>query len=614
MKILILALLLAAPAVAQNAVWVDLQGDWRVSVEDRPEFASPEFDDRSWQIARAPFGEYSRTVGRRQWLRQRVTLPPGANRLTLALTLGTLQGVHQVFVNGRNIGDYGVSQDAQIARPRTLGIPAEAVPENGSLLIAIHAVFRKQIAPQLRLPDRGPYLVSAQAHAPLDAGRGALERHRLEHSPMLVIAVVHLGIALISILGWSADRRRRELLWFALYSAMQAAAQLSLLSILADPHAYPFRYWGVNISTFFDMVAVIALPEALLHTLGYRSPWLRVPLWLGWSIFPASLVFIGHKDNSYLGPSFLGCAVFCVGIVGWNSWRQDREGLLLRLALLLPALERVDYWIGQLLQQPALFPRAFLAGGHRWHPNDIFSLIVSAVILTLLLRRLVAERQERQRLSGELESARIVQQFLLSKPTAAIDAVYEPAQEVGGDFYQSFALADGSLLLAVGDVSGKGLKAAMVVSMLAGALRNRKSDEPAALLRELNAVVADGLDGGFVTAAIARCHADGSVVLANAGNPAPYVAGAEVSLDSGLPLGLDRDAEYPEHSLVLQPGERLTFVSDGVVEAENEQRELFGFERTREISGQSAHEIAEAARAWGQNDDITVVTVRRSTS
>ena len=160
-------------------------------------------------------------------------------------------------------------------------------------------------------------------------------------------------------------------------------------------------------------------------------------------------------------------------------------------------------------------------------------------------------------------------------------------------------------------IRGKGLKAAMVVSLLAGALRNRKSDEPAALLRELNAVVADGLDGGFVTAAVARCHADGRAVLANAGNPAPYVAGAEVALDSGLPLGIDRDAEYPEHALVPQPGERLTFVSDGVVEAENAQRELFGFDRTREISTKSAQEIADAAKAWAQNDDISVVTVTR---
>ena len=188
-----------------------------------------------------------------------------------------------------------------------------------------------------------------------------------------------------------------------------ASRRLRILAILADPHAYPFRYRGVAANTLFEMVAVIALPEALLHALGYRSFWLRVPLWLGWSIFPASLVLVGLQGSSYLAPSWLWCAVFCLAIVGWNCWREDREGLLLRLALFLPALERVDYWIGQLLRQPALFPRAFLAGGHRWHPNDIFSLLVSAVILTLLLRRVMADRQERQRLSGELESARIVQ-------------------------------------------------------------------------------------------------------------------------------------------------------------------------------------------------------------
>ncbi len=77
-----------------------------------------------------------------------------------------------------------------------------------------------------------------------------------------------------------------------------------------------------------------------------------------------------------------------------------------------------------------------------------------------------------------------------------------------------------------------------------------------------------------------------------------------------MPLGLVADAVYTE-SRAPRPGV-LTLVSDGVVEAENTQRELFGFDRTREISTQSAQEIAEAAKAWGQNDDITVVTVRRT--
>lgn len=91
-------------------------------------------------------------------------------------------------------------------------------------------------------------------------------------------------------------------------------------------------------------------------------------------------------------------------------------------------------------------------------------------------------------------------------------------------------------------------------------------------------------------------------------HPAPYVDGRELELEAGLPLGLMREVVYEE--TVVQ-GDRFTFVSDGVVEAENAQRELFGFERTREISGKSAREIADAAKAWGQTDDITVVTVRR---
>jgi len=80
----------------------------------------------------------------------------------------------------------------------------------------------------------------------------------------------------------------------------------------------------------------------------------------------------------------------------------------------------------------------------------------------------------------------------------------------------------------------------------------------------------------------------------------------------GLPLGVSKQAEYCETQCVLPPGEQLTIVSDGVLEAADENGELFGFDRTREISGKSAHQIAEAARAWGQNDDITVVTVRRA--
>jgi serine phosphatase RsbU (regulator of sigma subunit) len=160
----------------------------------------------------------------------------------------------------------------------------------------------------------------------------------------------------------------------------------------------------------------------------------------------------------------------------------------------------------------------------------------------------------------------------------------------------------------VGDVSGKGLKAAMMVSATIGMLRRENSSSPAAILAGLNDGLAGHVGGGFVTCICARFGPDGSVTIANAGHPSPYCDGREVEVAAGLPLGVLAGVSY-EESVV--PGERFTFVSDGVVEAENAHRELFGFERTREISTKSAQEIADTAKAWGQNDDITVVTVRR---
>ena len=99
--------------------------------------------------------------------------------------------------------------------------------------------------------------------------------------------------------------------------------------------------------------------------------------------------------------------------------------------------------------------------------------------------------------------------------------------------------------------------------------------------------------------------------MANAGHLSPYRRGEEIKLESGLPLGLTSDAEYAETVLELAPGDTLTMLSDGVVEAMNPQHQLFGFERTQAISTQSARTIAAAAQEFGQEDDITVLTLKR---
>ena len=220
---------------------------------------------------------------------------------------------------------------------------------------------------------------------------------------------------------------------------------------------------------------------------------------------------------------------------------------------------------------------------------------------------------ERQRMSGELASAAEVQSLLLTSLPAAgdlfrIEPVYLPASEVGGDFYQILERADGARVVLVGDVSGKGLKAAMLVSVCVGILRREESSSPGEILTALNRGLAGRTGGGFVTCCCARFDADGNVTIANAGHPSPYCDGREVAVEGGLPLGIVPGVEYAEF---VTRGEQFTFVSDGVVEAANAAGELFGFDRTREMSGKSAAEIATAAKAWGQNDDITVVTVGR---
>jgi serine phosphatase RsbU (regulator of sigma subunit) len=191
-----------------------------------------------------------------------------------------------------------------------------------------------------------------------------------------------------------------------------------------------------------------------------------------------------------------------------------------------------------------------------------------------------------------------------------VDVVYRPAREVGGDFYRTVALGEGSLLVIVGDVSGKGLDAAMLVAVILGSLANETHRNPASLLAYLNRAVMGRTAGGFITVCCAHFYSDGRVVLANAGQIAPYVDGHELQLENGLPLGISAEACYSETEIKTD-GE-VTFVTDGVVEARDAKGELMGFERMVQLTGKRAAEIAEAAQRWGQEDDITVLTVART--
>ena len=248
-------------------------------------------------------------------------------------------------------------------------------------------------------------------------------------------------------------------------------------------------------------------------------------------------------------------------------------------------------------------------------PLDLFQLtltLLGMAIAAMLFRRAWKAWKESSSLRVEFEAAREVQQQLVvpavDVPGFRIESAYAPAKQVGGDFFRILPGEDGGVLVVVGDVSGKGLKAAMTVSAIMGALHDYSSSRPANVLEHLNRVL-HGRVGGFVTCCATLIAADGTMALANAGNPAPYRNGQEMAVQPGLPLGLLEAATYDETRYQIAPGDRITFVSDGVIEATSSTGELYGFDRTQAISNQPAHTIVEAVKQFGQEDDITVLTL-----
>jgi serine phosphatase RsbU (regulator of sigma subunit) len=175
--------------------------------------------------------------------------------------------------------------------------------------------------------------------------------------------------------------------------------------------------------------------------------------------------------------------------------------------------------------------------------------------------------------------------------------------------------------VVIGDVSGKGLRAAMIVSMIVGTLRTvcGYTEEPAEILGELNGRLYGRVNEGFVTCLAVRLEERGRLTLANAGHLPPYVNGTEIQFaaqfQGSLPLGLVENAAYEQSSLEMAVGDVVGLLTDGIAEAHNDQRVLLGFARVETMlrAGATARNVADAAQQHGQNDDITMLRVSRLT-
>ena len=304
--------------------------------------------------------------------------------------------------------------------------------------------------------------------------------------------------------------------------------------------------------------------------------------------------------------------------------------------LLVPLVSQGEL-IGLLNLGPRLSQQEYSADDRKLL-SDLATQTAPAVRVAQLVRQQQQEAKERERIAQELRVASLIQQTLLPKalpelPGYEVAAYYQPAREVGGDFYDFMTLEDGRLGLVVGDVTDKGVPAALVMATTRTMLRAaaQRLLSPGEVLRRVNDVLVQDIPPNmFVTCLYAILDPDtGRLVYANAGHDLPYRrrAGRGGVADElrarGMPLGLMPGMGYEEKEMVLERGESVLFYSDGLVEAHDRRREMFGFPRLQGLVG--AHRsggsslisflLSELARftgeGWEQEDDITLVTLDR---
>src|SRR5829696_8155780 len=253
----------------------------------------------------------------------------------------------------------------------------------------------------------------------------------------------------------------------------------------------------------------------------------------------------------------------------------------------------------------------------------------------LAQQRLDHELRERERIEQELLVARLIQQASLPKEVPTLEGwqispYYGPAREVGGDFYDFFELEDGCLGIVVGDATGHGVPAALVMASARSMLRAvaQPSYSPGDALRRVNDPLATDIPPNmFVTCFYAILDPNsGSLTYANAGHDLPYLhrnSAAEELRATGMPLGLMPEMGYEERQTILNSGEAALLYSDGLVEAHDPEGEMFGFPRLRALVAEHGTErslgdflmkelYSFVGEGWKQEDDITLLTLRRS--
>lgn len=354
-------------------------------------------------------------------------------------------------------------------------------------------------------------------------------------------------------------------------------------------------YWAAVICLSLTLALNFAQPFfSNPHIAGFRM--VRDSMMLPLYVWMLSLLFTRARQN------FLDARLLIAPVLLQKAALIFQQGTDLMANLGLQ--HELGYYI-LLFEHPV--PVELLAAA-----NGLFLL----AMLAILIHRFTRTRSQEERFASEVQAARNVQQYLIPEhlpptPGLVIESEYRPAREVGGDFFQVLPNAtDGSALIVVGDVAGKGMEAGMLATLIVGAIRTAAgfTTDPGKLIALLN----ERMHGrGLATCLALRIERDGNAILANAGHITPFLNGQELPIEGALPLGAVPSIEFPVLHFNLAEGDALMLMTDGVAEAQNAEGHLFGFERIAELlqKGIAAAALASAAQSFGQEDDITVLTV-----
>lgn len=614
--------------------------------------ATPGIDDATgldgWEqlTAAAPWGTQGHpSYTGYAWYRRQlnITPAPGASP-DVSVLIPAIDDVYELFWNGVPVGHLGSFPphlDFQsLIPPQVYGL---GPVRSGVLAVRVFKV------PSMSTDDGTaggfeglPLVGSPKAIA---TQKEALNFHWLR-SRQFVFGLTSLyGLAsILSFIAWLRDRKQRLLFWMAAYTfmpvlelvlgglrlpvsgnwltwtiqtgiALRELSQWFLLIYLLQLDAYPKLMRLVRIAACAG-VLVGFLDGAL--ALAFRFDIAAVPIQITDAILtaiilPLELVPILLVIYAVLRRQQLDSARWLVAIFALLSGTWYSFGNIVDQGI------RFTHWtVGPRMRVPL-----FTLLGNSFGVQILLRTLLFLSIVYAVVRYSIANQRRQANLEREFQNARELQQILVPETLPAIPgftltSAYRPAQEVGGDFFQIIPLEgaqQGSTLIVLGDVSGKGLQAAMTVSLIVGAVRTlaKFAPQPAQLLAEINQRLHGRLQGGFATCIAVLLNPDGSCILSSAGHPAPFLNQRELDLPGALPLGLDSAASYQQVPLHLHEGDHFSLYTDGLLEARNPSGELYGFERLQVLFGSrpSASQASQEALAFGQEDDVTVLTLTR---